>query len=213
MTKLSNSEIKKLLLPYGVSASDVLCDQVQIYMSHLLEWNRRVSLTTVTDPVEIVKFHFGESMFAASSVPIRNGRLADVGSGPGFPAIPLSMVNKGLSVTPIESNSKKSTFMAEVARRLSLRTVSPYRGRMEDFRLSEANFDWITARALGMYSDLTSLGSEGAGTFDGKIGDVARRSRCEAISHTRNWSWRDPIKIPGSDHRVLLIGQPSRSAT
>ena len=94
MTKLSNSEIKKLLLPYGVSASDVLCDQVQIYMSLLLEWNRRVSLTTVTDPVEIVKFHFGESMFAASSVPIRNGRLADVGSGPGFPAIPLSMVNK-----------------------------------------------------------------------------------------------------------------------
>jgi len=213
MAKLSNAEIEKLLLPYGVSASDRLCDQVQTYMSLLLEWNQRTSLTTVTDPAEIVKFHFGESMFAASAVPIRNGRLADVGSGPGFPSIPISMVNPELSVTPIESNSKKSTFMAEVARRLSLRTVTPYRGRMEDFPISKAAFDWITARALGLHSGLVAWAYSALKPSSGKLVMWLGESDAETVSRTGGWNWLDTIKIPGSDHRVLLVGNPSSPKT
>ncbi|MGC1383274.1 MAG: 16S rRNA (guanine(527)-N(7))-methyltransferase RsmG [Candidatus Acidiferrales bacterium] len=208
MTKLSNSEIKKLLAPYGVAASDLLCVQVQTYMALLLEWNQRVSLTTVTDPIAIVKFHFGESMFAASAVPIRNGRLADVGSGPGFPAIPLSMACDELFTTPIESNSKKSTFLAEVTRRLSLRSVTPFRGRMEDFPLREANFDWITARALGMHSELVTWASKALTSPDGQLVMWLGESDAEIVSRTSNWNWHDPIQIPGSDHRCLLIGKP-----
>src|ERR1700761_8486864 len=133
MSPLSPKRIADLLKPYGVDASPKLCEQVQTYTSLLLEWNRRMALTTVTDPEEVVRFHFGESMFAASAVPIRNGRLADIGSGPGFPSIPLSMGQDGILSVPIESNSKKSTFQSEIARRLSLSNVNPYRGRMEDY--------------------------------------------------------------------------------
>src|ERR1700678_3256164 len=133
MAQVSNAEIKCLLGPYGVDASDHLCNQIRIYTELLLGWNRRISLTTVTDPAQVVRFHFGESIFAASAVPIRNGRLADVGAGPGFPSIPISMVNTEVLSTPIESNSKKSTFMSEVARSLSLSGVHPFRGRMEDY--------------------------------------------------------------------------------
>jgi 16S rRNA (guanine527-N7)-methyltransferase len=207
MAELLDSQIKRLLEPYGVSASDRLCEQVRIYTSLLLEWNKRISLTTVTDPVQIVRFHFGESMFAASAVPIRTGRLADIGAGPGFPSIPLSMVNSELLSVPIESNSKKSTFMSEVARKLSLSTVQPFRGRMEEYTVTEARFDWIVARALGMHHELVAWAQRAldpAGTLVLWLGDAD----ASEISKLPNWTWRSPIKIPDSDRRFLLVGQP-----
>ena len=206
MAQLSNAEIERLLKPYGVDASDHLCDQVRTYTALLLEWNKRISLTTVTDPVQIVRFHFGESMFAGSAVPIRNGRLADVGAGPGFPSIPLSMVNKGLSVVPIESNSKKCTFMAEVARRLGLSTVMPFRGRMEDFPMAQARFDWVTARALGMHHDLVEW-AERALALTSKLVLWLGEPDAAEIAKLPAWTWRDAIKIPDSDRRVLLVGE------
>jgi 16S rRNA (guanine527-N7)-methyltransferase len=206
MAELSNSDIKRLLAPYGVEASDHLCDQVRTYTSLLIEWNKRISLTTVTDPAQIVRFHFGESMFAASAVPIRNGRLADIGAGPGFPSIPLSMVNRAIFSTPIESNSKKCTFMSEVARRLALTGVRPFRGRMEEYPLSEAQFDWIVARALGMHEELVAwagLALGPAGTLVLWLGDAD----ASKIASNPLWSWRDAIRIPDSEHRVILVGK------
>lgn len=207
MAELSNSEIKRLLEPYGVAASDHLCEQVCIYTALLLEWNKRISLTTVTDPVQIVRFHFGESMFAASAVPIRNGRLADVGAGPGFPAIPISMVNKSIFAVPIESNSKKSTFMSEVARKLSLPNVHPFRGRMEDYAPAGTDFDWVIARALGMHRELVEWAYKSlnpGGSLVLWLGDAD----ASEISKLPNWTWHSPIKIPDSDRRFLLVGEP-----
>ena len=62
----------------------------------LLKWNNLVSLTSITDPVDIVARHFGESMFAASLLPVENGRLADVGSGAGFPGVALKILHEDL---------------------------------------------------------------------------------------------------------------------
>jgi 16S rRNA (guanine527-N7)-methyltransferase len=209
MTKLSNGEIKRLLVPYGVEASDHLCEQIQIYMSLLLEWNQRISLTTVTDPAQIVRFHFGESLFAANAVPIRNGRLADVGSGAGFPSIPLSMDNASLECLPIESNSKKSTFQSEIARRLHLTNVRPYRGRMEDFDENEARFDWVIARALGMHRELLAWAQNSLARTGSVVLWLGEHDASE-ISAIPAWSWKDPIKIPDSDRRLLLVGRPIR---
>ncbi len=207
MAELSNAKIKRLLEPYGVTASDQLCEQVRIYTSLLLEWNKRISLTTITDPVQIVRFHFGESMFAASAVPIRNGRLADVGAGPGFPSIPISMGNRSISAVPIESNSKKSTFIAEVARKLSLPTVKPFRGRMEEYPPTDGSFDWVVARALGMHRELVAWSHRflvPTGSLVLWLGDAD----ASEISKLPNWTWQSPIKIPDSDRRFLLVGEP-----
>jgi 16S rRNA (guanine527-N7)-methyltransferase len=211
MPQLSNAEIKCLLGPYGVDASDHLCNQIRIYTELLLGWNRRISLTTVTDPAQVVRFHFGESMFAASAVPIRNGRLADVGAGPGFPSIPLSMASDGLIAVPIESSSKKSTFMSEVARRLGLACVHPFRGRMEDFPLSEADFDWVIARALGTHRDLANWAQQ-ALSPSGSLVLWLGESDASEISKLSGWTWRSPIKIPDSDRRVLLVGELSHES-
>src|ERR1700722_6272713 len=108
---LSDLRIAKILGAYGVATSPALADSIRNYISMLLRWNSKISLTTVVDPVDILKFHFGESLFANSGVPISFGRLADVGSGAGFPGLPLGIFLPDLEVVLIESNLKKATFL------------------------------------------------------------------------------------------------------
>jgi 16S rRNA (guanine527-N7)-methyltransferase len=206
---LSNSEISNALVRYGVSADDPLCDGIRAYISLLLRWNERISLTTVTEPAEILRFHFGESFFATSAVPIQFGRLADVGSGAGFPGIPLAMLAPELQVSLIESNFKKSTFLSEVVRSLNLERVAVFRLRMEAVRTGPDKFDFVTARAVGSFEDLLSWSSRSlaeAGKLVLWVGgeDAAR------ISAMSRWSWRDPIRIPDSKNRFLLVGSPKR---
>src|SRR5271156_5159350 len=117
---LKTSDIQADLEPYGIEASSDLCTSIQRYIALLLQWSKRISLTTVTDPVKIVRFHFGESLFAASAVPIRGGRLADVGSGAGFPGLALRLAVADLSAALIESNVNKATFLSEIVRDLKL---------------------------------------------------------------------------------------------
>src|SRR5580704_11354283 len=150
MIELTNSQMEKSLGYYGVEVRNGLLEAIRTYISILLRWNSKISLTTVTDPLEILKFHFGEGLFAAKSVPIKNGRLADVGSGAGFPGLPLAMLLPDLEVVLIESNLKKATFLSEVIRTLTLGNVKVWRGRMEDMPLdAKSRFDFVTARALG----------------------------------------------------------------
>src|SRR5215475_1206903 len=89
---LSLATIEKAFGEFGLSASPEQVSLVQRYMSLLLAWNDKVNLTAIREPVEILYRHFCESMFAAIAVPIEAGRIADVGSGGGFPGIPLKII-------------------------------------------------------------------------------------------------------------------------
>jgi 16S rRNA (guanine527-N7)-methyltransferase len=202
---LNDRFIEQTLQVYGVSVSPELCPAIRTYVELLLRWNKTISLTAVTDPAEVLRFHFGESMFAAREVPIRHGRLADVGTGAGFPAVPISMVVPELSCLLIESNQKKATFLAEIVRTLGLRQVEVFRGRMEALSSSTEEFDFSIARALGMHDEflswsLTHLNSAGKVVF--WIGD----QDASQIASNQLWDWEAPSEIPGSKHRVLLIG-------
>ena len=133
----NDAQIAETLKPYYPAACDpTLLRQVRAYIDLLLRWNRRISLTTVTDPSQILRFHFGESLFAIDRIPIRHGRLADVGSGAGFPAVPIRMALEGLQVTLIESNRKKAAFLSEVVRELKLANVQVNSCRMEDLQIA-----------------------------------------------------------------------------
>src|SRR4029077_264746 len=93
---------------------------IQRYLAMLLAWNEKVNLTAIRDPLEVLYRHFCESMYAAAAVPLQAGRLADVGSGGGFPVLALKIAQPELQVFLIESNVKKATFLAEVVRELYL---------------------------------------------------------------------------------------------
>jgi 16S rRNA (guanine527-N7)-methyltransferase len=205
MANLTDDVILDTLHQYAVRADHNLCDKIRTYVSTLLLWNRKISLTTVAEPLDILRFHFGESFFAASAVPIREGRLADVGSGAGFPGIPLRILVSRLDLTLIESNAKKCAFLSDVARKLELDHVSVHHSRMEDVPAGAGRFDFITARALGQHRDLLAWAIEHL-RQDGKIVLWLGEGDANEISRDPGWLWASPVLIPGSKQRYILAG-------
>lgn len=205
MPMIVDELIDKTLRDYGVIATPAVRTGIYKYISLLLRWNEQISLTTITDTLEILQFHFGESMFAASVVPIREGRLADVGSGAGFPGIPLKLLIPSLELLLIESNTKKSAFLEECVRELDLKGVNVHRGRFEDLEARVPHFDFITARALGDYFALMSWAQYQVTPCGALVLWLGGRDATE-IQKTPLFGWRSAIPIPRSERRVLLIG-------
>ena len=206
MAALTEDAIRDELRLYGVSATAEVCAAIRAYTPLLQRWNRSISLTTVTNPLDIIRFHFGESMFAASAIPL-NGRLADVGSGAGFPGIPLKILIPSLSIVLIESNAKKAGFLAEAVRVLGLEDVEVYRGRFEELA-SSPGFDFVTARALGMHDELAAW-SRGALNDRGNLVLWLGADDAAQVSMNNLWHWRKPLPIPGSHSRVIVVGSPA----
>jgi 16S rRNA (guanine527-N7)-methyltransferase len=100
----SKAAIERAANEFQLSLSDIQVQQIQQYTKILWTWNDKVNLTAIRDPLEILYRHFCESMFGAALLPVENCRLADVGSGGGFPGIPLKIVRPDLHVFLVESN-------------------------------------------------------------------------------------------------------------
>jgi 16S rRNA (guanine527-N7)-methyltransferase len=209
--RLSDSQIQTALSPYGASLNPSQCDAVRTYIDLLLRWNGRISLTTVTDPDEILRFHIGESISAISAVPIEKGRLADVGSGAGFPGVPLALFLPHLDVTLIESNAKKATFLSEVQRQLNLHRVRVFRGRAEELVAQGAKFDYVTARAVGRYDELLLWSSKILNPAGKAVLWLGDKDALE-VSAYPGWTWHARQKIVGSQKRFLLAGALSPSS-
>src|SRR5271169_3381535 len=202
MINITNELIRDTLLPYGISTDEPQCVGIRKYISLLLAWNARISLTTVVDPIETLRFHFGESLYATVCVPILNGRLADLGSGAGFPGLPLRLVNSDLDLTMIESNMKKAAFLREVVQQLGLTRVRVVRDRMENVSMDDGVFDFVTARALGNHAETLRWAS--AHLSDrGKAVLWLGEQDVSAVSADSDWKWTDPFLIPGSARRFI----------
>lgn len=209
---LTDEQIVATLSEYGVFSSHAQCEQIRAYISILSKWNRAISLTTVTNEIDILKFHFGESAFALSAVSGLNGRLADVGAGAGFPGIPLCIFDEGIDLSLIESNGKKCAFLSEVVRELGLRAVKVIRARFQDLAGDTVEgCDVIAARALGGYDDLLEWSAKllrPGGKVVLWLGDDESKS----TSSRSGWKWSQPILIPGSQRRYVLSGSVKDAA-
>jgi 16S rRNA (guanine527-N7)-methyltransferase len=122
MPALSESQIANLLTPYLPEVPATLLPQLSAYLDLLLKWNARTNLTAIRDPEEIVRRHFGESLFAARHLDPNTPTLLDFGSGAGFPGLPIALLRPDIQVTLAESQNKKATFLREVIRTLNLPT-------------------------------------------------------------------------------------------
>lgn len=111
----------------------------------LRRWNMRVNLTRIIEPGEAAKLHYAESLFGASFIAGARTVL-DVGSGAGFPAIPLAVARPDVQVTALEANQKKSLFLKEVRDELELRNLEIANARLEEF--DWAGYELLTSRAL-----------------------------------------------------------------
>ena len=202
---LSSEAIRRALGEFQLTASDAQVLQIQQYIRFLLVWNERVNLTAIRDPLEILYRHFCESMHAAAAAPVEHGRLADVGSGAGFPGLPLKIIRPGLRVFLVESNVKKATFIAEVVRELGLTDAQVLVRRYEELGEEVAPLDYVCCRALGEFARfLEWAGSEQIAAKQVILWIGARD--LPEIQKIRTWEWREPIQVPRSLRRVLLIG-------
>ena len=205
---LTDELIVSTLLPFQIQLSAGQIAKIQEYIRLLLKWNHSVNLTSVVDPAEILARHFGESMFICSLIPVEKCRLADIGSGAGFPGLALKIACPGLRLTLIESNKKKCAFLSEVVRALELENVEVMPIRFGEARFAPDFAEVITARAVGGFSDIlrwakTALPRRGHVILWLGGEDSTR------VSSTPGWIWKPAVKIPESQRRFVLIGRPS----
>ncbi len=202
---LSEETIRRALGEFKLQPSSEQVLKIQQYIRILLVWNEKLNLTAIRDPLEILYRHFCESMYAAVAVPVENGRLADVGSGGGFPGLPLKISRPSLQVFLIEANLKKATFLAEVTRELELADVRVLVGRYEELGEELAPLNFVCSRALGEFASFLGwAGSEHVAAKEIVLWIGARD--LEEIQKTPGWDWREPIPIPHSLRRMLLVG-------
>jgi 16S rRNA (guanine527-N7)-methyltransferase len=206
--RLSLDEIRQILLPYGGNAlTDSQLASLSKYLELLKKWNQTIPLTSIENDTEVVARHFGESIFPGSLLPMSRGRLADVGSGAGFPGLPLKISFPELQVTLLEPNLKKCAFLREVHSCLGLSNVEVVRSRYEDFHAAPGSFDFICSRALGGYKRLL-LWCKALLKPGGQVILWLGTEDSNLLMRLRGWNWALPVKIPESRQRVLLTGTP-----
>ena len=202
---LSAQTIRHSLEAFGIRVDDnqVVC--IQQYIRILLHWNEKLNLTAIRDPLEILARHFCESMFGALAVPINGGRLADIGSGAGFPGIPMKVLRPNIELFLIESNIKKGTFLAEVIRELGLKSSRVIISRYEELDEELTPLDVVCSRAVGNFAPfLKWAASEKVSA--GKVVLWIGGRDLEEAKRSVEWDWQEPIAVPQSLRRYLLVG-------
>lgn len=179
---------------------------IQRYMGMLMRWNEKLNLTAIRNPIEILYRHFCESMFGASAIPVDNGRLADIGSGPGFPGIPLKIARPELQVVLVESNIKKGTFLAEVTRELQLTNTRVLISRYEELGEELAPLDIVCSRAVGEFGKFLEWAESPKVSAEHVALWIGGRDLDE-VRKSKQWEWREPILVPQSLQRYILLGK------
>ena len=184
------------LLGPGLSQSQIT--QLYTHYELLLRWNQRMNLTAVKPGPEMVIRHYCESLFFAAHLPAVKEEISvlDVGSGAGFPGIPMAILKAEWRVTLVESVQKKAVFLRESARTLT--NVSVLNQRVQDV-VSEV--DWLVARAvdpLQMLLEVPRL----APNIGLMIGE---EDFCEISANSRI-AWAEPLRLPWGDRKICVYG-------
>jgi 16S rRNA (guanine527-N7)-methyltransferase len=204
----TRGRIAELLAPFleGAPLSDRQLEAVGTYLDLLLKWNSKINLTAIRDPEAIITRHFGESLFAARNLFPRSAgseSAIDVGSGAGFPGLPLKIWNGALELTLVESNQRKAVFLREVARALALSGVKVLAERAAEL---SASADLVIFRAVERFEQILPTAQrlmKPQGRLVLLIGDSQAQSARDALTDLQ---WEPPLRIPLSRNLSLLVG-------
>ncbi len=228
---MDDARILELLAPFlgdspegrghkGAALSPAQLRDISIYIDILLRWNARINLTAVRQPEEIVTRHFGESIFAArhlfpsadpgagaapaSGPLVARPHVIDVGSGAGFPGLPIKIWSPNLDLTLIESNQKKATFLREVVRNLELTGAEVSTGRAEAF--AGPRGDVVTLRAVEGFESIVPVAAELVAE-GGRLAILIGESQLNRVREIApGLRWDQPVRLPLSSRRVMIIG-------
>ncbi|HLX83304.1 MAG TPA: 16S rRNA (guanine(527)-N(7))-methyltransferase RsmG [Terriglobales bacterium] len=217
---MNTAQISLLLDPFlDQPLSQIQLEQISIYIDLLLRWNARINLTAIRKEDEIVTRHFGESFFLARQVfptEARGGqtllsaassaRVVDIGSGAGFPGLPLKLWAPQIKLTLIESNHKKAAFLREVVRELTLTNVDVITDRAESIAgRDEYRANVVTLRAVENFETALPLAAKFLAAH-GTLALLIGAAQVPSLGTLSGIQWREPIPIPESRARVLSIG-------
>jgi 16S rRNA (guanine527-N7)-methyltransferase len=207
---LDAARMAELLAPYLGDAvpPPQLFAQLQVYIDLLLRWNARTNLTAIRDPEQIVTRHFGESLFAArvlrdaGALDTGTPTLSDLGSGAGFPGVPIRLFVPNAHLTLIESHNKKATFLKEVIRALRLTNAEVFCGRAETLGQKT---HIVTLRAVERFETVLPVAKTlvaAGGTLCLLIGEVQETIARELLRG--EYVGYSAIHTPNSSSRVVL---------
>jgi 16S rRNA (guanine527-N7)-methyltransferase len=176
---------------FGLSAEQQAT--LESHLDLLMRWNRTLNLTAIRNREEAIERHYNESLFLAAHLPPGPLKIADVGSGAGFPGFPVAVLRPDSHVTLIESHQRKAVFLREASRGLA--NVRVLAKRAEDVT---ETFDWVISRAVS-YEDLarfiTTLGH-----------NVDLLTGAEAPPEGLGYAWDAPVLLPWGTQRYLRSG-------
>ena len=142
----------------SVFATEEICQKLSDFCDYLLEQNKHFNLTAIKTPESAALLHFADSLTLAKYIP-ENAKILDIGSGAGFPAIPLAIARPDIQVTALDSTLKRVNFINSAAKMLGLTNITAVCHRAEDVTGKDfkETFDIVTARAVAAYPVLLEL--------------------------------------------------------
>jgi len=187
----------------------------------LLDWNTRVNLTAITDPVEVLLKHFLDSLALLEIYPASQARVLDIGAGAGFPGLPLKIARPAWELVLLEATGKKVTFQQHIIELLGLQNIEALHGRAEDLAHKptyRASFDLVTARAVAALPVLLEyaapfcrLGGQillpKKGEMSEELQQGKRAARALGLAYKADVS----VRLPGlNDGRRVLVWEQVR---
>ena len=143
-------EFTKKLQEIEITLNEEQQNQFYMYMNLLIEWNQKINLTAITEPKEIILKHFIDSLTILKEIK-NDSKVIDVGTGAGFPGIPLKIANPSLNIVLLDSLNKRINFLNEVIEHLKLKSIETIHARIEEVGKNEKyreQYDVVTSRAV-----------------------------------------------------------------
>ena len=188
----------------GIELSDSDAMRLSRLLDELTHWNRSFNLTAITERGKMVTHHLLDSLSIHQD--IRGSTVADVGTGAGFPGLPLAVIDPGRHYTLIDSNNKKVRFVAHAARVLGLENVTPLHARVEAMH-PQLPFDTVTARAFAALPDILERVAPLCGSATRVIAMKGRLPEEEIASLPSGWRVIEArgLTVPGLDEARSLV--------
>jgi 16S rRNA (guanine527-N7)-methyltransferase len=180
------------------SLSELQVGQLYKHYELLLRWNQRMNLTTVKPGPETVIRHYCESLYFSQHLPSAQDKVSvlDLGSGAGFPGIPMAILKPGWQITLIEAVQRKAVFLRESSRGLTNVAILPT--RMEN---ASVRADWAVARAVDPQEVLAQVPA-----LAPNIGLMLGQEDFSLIRNDSRIAWAEPIRLPWGDRRLCVYG-------
>ena len=193
-------ELDRVLTALGIAADAVQREKLIAHESLLQRWNHKLNLTRICNSREVAERHYGESLFLWSQLQLREcDSVADIGSGGGFPGLPLAAMSPEVDLTLVEPVGKKAVFLKEAGREWPNVAV-------ESCRADElgGSFDWTVVRAVrapDLLGDLARLAPRTA--------VLCGENTAKELQSADEFTWEAPVAMPWGDRRYLVLGQRS----